>query len=124
MSEFSNPGWSAKFGNAILGIAKGVQGQSSFYVHLPVAFVVLILATFLRIDSGRFSILVLCIGIVFACELFNSAIERIAKSITTEFDRNIGEALDIASGAVLVISIATAVVGGLILIPPVLELWK
>lgn len=124
MSKFSNPGWTSKFKSAFAGIAKGVRGQNSFYVHIPAAIAAIGFAVFLQLDVVRVAVLILCIGVVLACELFNSAIENLGKSITSKFDRNIGDSLDIASGAVLMISIFAAAVGWLLLLPPVLKIWQ
>ena len=121
MSDFSNPGWIGKFKNAFSGIAKGVRGQNSFMVHIPMAMAVIALAILFQLDWLRISILLLCIAVVLAAEIINSAFERVAKSITSDFDQNIGDALDIASGAVLVASIFSAVVGAIILLPPILS---
>lgn len=121
MNELKKTGWTNKFKNAFAGIAKGIAGENSFYVHLPVAMLVVGLAFFLKLNKIEFLILLLCIGIVLAAELFNSSIERMAKSITSEFDENIGQALDIASGAVLVVSITAAIIGAWIIFPAVLE---
>ena len=97
-----------------------MQGQSSFAVHFLLALIVIALAAWLRVERWEWVALLLCITAVLCAELFNSAIEYLAKSITREHDENIGHALDIASGAVLIAAIGSAVVGVLILGPP---LW-
>ena len=48
-------------------------------------------------------------------ELFNSALEQLAKAITKEEDPHVRNGLDIASGAVLVAAIGAAVIGLLVL---------
>lgn len=103
--------WSNKFRNAIRGIRVGVQGQSSFYVHFVLAACVEIVAIVLGANLLEWCVLLLCIGIVLSAELFNSAFESCAKAITNEYDDHIRDALDIASGAVLIASIAAAIVG-------------
>lgn len=51
-----------------------------------------------------------------SAELMNSSIEFLAQAITPEQNEDIRDALDVASGAVLIASIFAAVIGATILI--------
>lgn len=113
--------WRKKFACALRGIAVGVRDQNSFSVHLPAAVVVVALAWWLELSIAEWSILALCITVVLAAELFNSALEHLARAITRDEDPEVRDALDIASGAVLVTAIGAAVVGVLLLLRP---LWS
>jgi diacylglycerol kinase len=53
----------------------------------------------------------LCITVVLTAEMFNSALESMAKAITGEIDPHLGNSLDIGSAAVLVASIGASGVG-------------
>lgn len=108
--------WIAKFRNALRGVACGIQGQSSFAVHLPIALLVLALAWWLQCVVWQWAILLLCIGSVLAIELMNSAVETLARELCPEQNAQVGRALDIASGAVLVASLTAAVVGALVFV--------
>jgi diacylglycerol kinase (ATP) len=107
--------WDDKFSDAFRGVRVGMRGQSSFQVHLPAALVVGLAAWALRVTRWEWCLLVLCVALVWAAELFNSAIETLARVITRDQQPEIGDALDVASGAVLVIACGSAVVGLLIL---------
>ncbi|NOZ41493.1 MAG: diacylglycerol kinase family protein [Planctomycetes bacterium] len=113
--------WRRKFACALRGIAVGVRGQSSFWVHFPAAIVVVVMATWLQISRTDWLALVVCMTIVFSAELFNSAIEHLARAITREQHPEIRDALDVASGAVLVAAMGAAVVGVGVLGWPLLE---
>ncbi|MDR2763391.1 MAG: diacylglycerol kinase family protein [Planctomycetaceae bacterium] len=104
--------WSNKFKDAFLGLASSFKGQSSYHVHFAAAIVV-ILASFLigNFDAIRWSIIILCIAIVITTEMLNTSIENLAKAITTTYNPKIALALDIASGAVLLVSFGAAIVG-------------
>lgn len=104
-------GWIAKFARALRGIAIGIRGQSSFAVHLPAAAAVIAAAWYLQVSRVEWCLLLLCIAVVLAAELFNSALEHLARAITGDEDPHLRDALDVASGAVLVASIVAAVVG-------------
>lgn len=67
--------------------------------------------------------LVLCISVVWMAELMNSAIEALSRAVTLEYDERIRDALDIASGAVLVVSLGSAVIGSMIFLPKLLQLF-
>lgn len=116
-------GWIAKFQNAARGVVQGIRGQSSFTVHIPVAVAVCLMSVWLRVDLIEWCILIGCVAMVVALELVNSAVERMAKAVTEEYDGRIAEALNISSAAVLVASIFAALIGLLILSPKLMAFF-
>jgi diacylglycerol kinase len=108
--------WREKFGDAFHGVKAGVRGQSSFFVHFFMAALVLAAAAALGVHSlAEWGILLLCITVVLTAEMFNSAIESLARAITRDVDPHVGAALDIGSAAVLLASIGAAIVGAAVL---------
>ena len=107
--------WRRKFACALRGLQVAVAGQSSFSIHLPAAVAVVALAWWLQVTATGWSVLIVCIAVVLTAELFNSAIEHLARAITREENPEIRDALDVASSAVLVAAIGAAVVGLLVL---------
>jgi diacylglycerol kinase len=116
--------WLKKFLDAFAGIAAGVRGESSFYVHLPVAALVIALAWFLRVTTIEVCLLALCIAAVISAELMNSALERLARAITDEYRDEVRVGLNIASGAVLCTSLGAAVVGAIIFVPRIIGWYQ
>lgn len=114
----NNSTWLKKFQNAFRGIAVGVQGgrTNSFLVHIPMAIATILAGLLVGLATLEMMLLVLCVGIVIAAELFNCSIEQLAQSITAEPDDNIRNALDIASGAVLIASLMASIVGAVLLV--------
>ena len=106
--------WPNKLEDAFHGISAGMRGQSSFRVHFLVAVAVVIVGGSLSLSVSQWCLLMLCITCVYVSEMFNSALEQIAESITTDFDERIGRSLDIASGAVLIAAMGSSLVGLLI----------
>jgi diacylglycerol kinase len=106
--------WKAKFADAFRGLRVGVGAGSSFVVHFAFALAVLAAAAVLRMDAVQWGVLLLCIGGVLAAEMFNSALEAMARAITGQDDPHIRDALDIASGAVLTAAFASIAVGALL----------
>jgi diacylglycerol kinase len=110
----SGGGWINKFRCAFRGLVVGVRGQRSFYVHFPMAAAVIACAVIFRADLWRWCVLLLCITIVLAAEMFNSVLEHFGRLITDKYDERMRDALDIGSAAVLVASIGAAIVGAIV----------
>lgn len=106
--------WSAKFRVALRGLKLGIRGHSSFFVHFFAAALVLAAAVALGCTLEEWCVLLLCIGVVMTAELFNSAIEVLHRGLDAETRERNWQALDIASGAVLMASMTAAVVGALV----------
>ena len=115
--------WVRKFEDAFRGMKLGIRGHSSFFVHFFVATVVIASAATLRLGLIQWCILIGCITAVLAAELFNSAIEIVCRVIEIERLPNGKAPLDIAAGAVLVVAIGAAMVGGIIFAARLMELF-
>jgi diacylglycerol kinase len=109
--------WANKFRDAFRGVKAGVRGQSSFFAHFFIAAVVVAAGVVLGVTAVEWCLLALCIAGVITAEMFNSALESMAKAITGEDNPHLGNSLDIAGAAVLTASIGAAVVGSIIFIP-------
>jgi diacylglycerol kinase (ATP) len=106
--------WTAKFSDAFRGWRDAMRGQSSFSIHFAAALAVLIAAAILRVDAIEWCLLTGCIAVVFVAELFNTALESLAKAITSEQHPAIRQALDVAAAAVLFAACGSAVVGAVV----------
>lgn len=58
-----------------------------------------------------------------ACELFNTAIEKLTDLVSPHYDENAGKVKDLAAGAVLVVSIAAIGLGLLLFLPHLIILF-
>jgi diacylglycerol kinase (ATP) len=127
-TSFTNQGWAAKFRFAIGGLWLGFKGpsdsmgQNSFLCHIPCSIVVLATGIWLRVGWISMAVLLLCIGFVFVAELLNTSIEALSRAVSREHDRNIGAALDIAAGAVLMASLTAVIVGAMVFAPHLIAL--
>ena len=106
--------WRDKFTEALRGIRLGMQGQSSFFVHLFCACLVVLAAIALHCDPFEWCLIAGCIGLVFTAELFNSALELMFKGLDPAARNRVYQSLDIAAGAVLIACLTAATVGGII----------
>ncbi len=111
---------------ALRGVAWGVRTQSNFVIHLVLAAAVVIAGVALGVSWIEWCVLALCITIVLAAELFNTAIEHLARAITHEHHEEIRRALDTSAGAVLVAATGAAIAGAIVFgyrLGALLEWW-
>jgi diacylglycerol kinase len=106
--------WPRKFRDAFRGMVLGVRGQRSFGVHFAVAVAVIGCGWGFRVGLLEWFVLLLCITVVLTAEMFNSAMESMAKAVSLEHQPYLGDALDIGSAAVLAASLGAALVGALL----------
>lgn len=109
------------FKNAFNGIFLLVKEGRIFRVHLLAGALVIIAGFVFKIVRTEWLIIILTIGIVLAAEGFNTAIERISDHISPEYHKNIKRVKDFAAAAVLLVSIAAAILGMIIFIPYFLD---
>lgn len=114
--------WISKFRYAFRGLGMGISEQNSFLVHVPIAAAVLVAATLFRVTQAEWCILTLCIAIVCSAEMFNSALEHMAKAVSREYREELRDSLDAAAAAVLVAALGSVVVGAIIFAPRLLPL--
>ncbi len=86
--------------------------------------VVIIAGFVLHISMGEWIAIVLCIALVIAAELINTAIEKLADVIDLKPNKDIGLVKDMAAGAVLWCAMGAVCIGLLILSQYVLCLWR
>lgn len=108
--------WPRKFRDAFRGLWLGVRGQNSFLVHVPAGVLVVVAGVVLHVSPIEWCVLALCVTLVLAAEMFNSALESLAKAIDVEHNLHLADALDVGSAAVLVSAVGAAVTGAIILL--------
>jgi diacylglycerol kinase len=119
MPEYPSPPrntWSRKFRVAFRGVKLGVRGQTSYFAHLFIAAAVVVASLVLKVSMSEWCVLLLCIAGVLTAEMFNSALEALARAITREHNPEIRDALDMASAAVLMAAIGSAMIGALVFV--------
>jgi diacylglycerol kinase len=106
--------WPEKFRSAWRGLWLAIRSERSFAVHLPMAAAVVVSAVVLQVTWVEACLLGLCVSLVLVAEIFNTAVEHLAREISRDERPGIAAALDMASGAVLLAAIGAACVGGAI----------
>jgi len=108
---------------AAQGLRYGFESQRNFRIHVIAGLAALGLGIALRLAPDRLSVLVLTVAAVLVLELLNTAIEAVVDlTVGTRFHPLAKIAKDCAAAAVLVAAIASLLVAGLLLVPPLLHL--
>lgn len=105
------------FGYAWKGIRCCVGKEQNLSFHLIVTVLTIIAGFLLDITRTDWMIVILCIGVVIAAELFNTAIEKLVDLVSPERHPIAGQVKDIAAGAVLVCAATAAIIGLILFIP-------
>ena len=110
--------WVEMFRDAARGVKVAVRGEVNFFVHLFIAVMAGVAGAIVELSDERWCLYILCVTIVLSAEMFNTAIEHLARAITREQHPEVRDALDIASGAVLLSAVGAGCVGVLIIAWP------
>lgn len=111
------------FGFAWKGLKTAVSTEVNMKIHLTVAILVVAAGFLFRISNFEWIAVILCIGLVFSAEIFNTSIETLVDKVSPNIDPLAGRTKDIAAGAVLVAAVISVVVGLLIFLPKIISLF-
>ena len=114
----------ASFRHAIRGILLIIRTQPNAWIHLVATIAVVIAGKLLNVSRGEWLALVFAIGLVWTAEALNTALEYLADEISLERRERLGLAKDAGAAAVLLASIAAAIVGLIVFIPHVMALLQ
>ena len=98
------------FSFALNGIKISLR-QRNMKIHVACALLVIALGFYFKITIVDWCILLLCIGVVIALEIINTAIEQVVDLVSPNYNELAGKIKDLAAGAVLVVAIISAIIG-------------
>lgn len=110
------------FKYAFTGIKDGIKSEQNMKIHFLIMIAVIIAGIIFKISKFEWIVCVILFGLVIASELFNTAIENTVDLITKERNEKARLIKDVSAGAVLVISISSAVSGFIIFVPKVVKM--
>lgn len=111
------------FKYALKGIFNLFKSERNAQIHLLLAIITIAFSIYFQISNIEWILVILSIAIVFAAEAINTAIEKTVDFISPEYHEKAGEIKDISAAAVLLVAIAVAIVGAIIFLPKVLNLF-
>jgi diacylglycerol kinase len=108
------------FGHAFRGWGYVLKTQHNAWIHSTVATLVIILGLWLELPARDWAVLVLAIAMVYTAEFINTSIEAVVDLASPVHHPLAKVGKDVGAAAVLVAALAAALIGLLILGPP---LW-
>ena len=105
---------------AINGIIYLVRTQVNAKLHLCAIVFASVLGITFKINAMEWISLVFCFGMVLSAEALNTALECLTDLVSPNYHPLAGKAKDVAAGAVLILAIASIIVGMIIFIPKML----
>lgn len=108
---------------AFNGIKLLITREHNAWIHCFAAVCVIIAGVAFGISTTEWIAVTFAIGTVLAAEAVNSSIEAIADFVSPGYNEAIKRTKDLAAGAVLILAIAAAIVGLIIFVPKVMEIF-
>lgn len=112
----------SSFKFAIKGI-RLLWREPNFRIHVIVFLIVLIFSFYLKITNLEWIVVILSSSFVLVSEAINTAIEKTLDFLTLEKDNTIEKIKDISAGFVLISAINAVIVGGIIFIPKIINIF-
>jgi diacylglycerol kinase len=106
--------------HAVSGIVYILRTQPNSWLHAIATVLVLAISFWLEISVLQWLLIILAIGLVWICEAFNTAIETAVDLATSKYHPLAKIAKDTGAAAVLFSAITSAIIGFLVLGPPLL----
>jgi diacylglycerol kinase len=106
---------------AIAGLWYALRTQRNTRVHLTIAAAAIAVGLWVRLSTAEWAILTLTIGFVLVSEMINTVAETLIDMISPGFHPLAKVIKDVTAGAVLIGAVVSAIVGLLLLGPP---LWE
>ena len=105
------------FVHAFAGLDFVIRNEPNMRIHLAIAALAICAGLWLQIEASEWRWLIMAMAIVLATEAMNTGIEQACNAISRSFHPAIKAAKDVAAGAVLIASIAAALIGASIFLP-------
>jgi len=117
---FSLAARARSFVHAFRGVGRLLATQHNARIHLVATTAVLGLAWLLELGRSDWAALLTAVALVWIAEAFNTSIEDLCDHVEPEQQPLIGHAKDVAAAGVLIAAAIAAVIGLLVLGPPLL----
>lgn len=109
------------FGHAFAGWQFVLRTQHNAWIHMTVSVLVLVLGLWLGLPARDWALIILAIALVWTSEFINTALEAVVDLASPQQHRLARVGKDVGAAAVLIAAISSALIGFLLLGPP---LWE
>jgi len=111
------------FGYALKGLFKTFREEQNLRIQSVASLAVIALGLYFAISRLEWVLLSLAIALVLIVEIINSAVERVTDVLKPRINSYVKEIKDIMAAAVLLSSIAAAIIGCLVFAPYLYKLF-
>ncbi len=111
------------FGYALNGFRILITEEINAKIHLVAAIIALAMGLIFKISLTEWLILCIVIGLVFAFEIMNTAIENLADYVSPSKQDAIKKVKDLGAAGVLVSTIIAVIAGLIIFLPKIIGLF-
>lgn len=105
------------FRYAFHGVYLLIRFEHNAWIHTAAALCTLAAGTIVGLSVTEWMFIAAAIGMVLAAEAVNSSIEALSDLVSPGYNEAIKRTKDLAAGAVLIVSVAAAIIGLLIFLP-------
>ena len=115
--------------NFLKGFVYAFNGLIAFFtserngrIQLVVALFIVAIGWWFHLSKTEWITILACIAAVLSLEMINSAIEKLCNLVQPTYHPVIKTIKDISAGAVLWVSVISAIIGGIIFLPKISDL--
>lgn len=112
------------FKHAFNGLFYTIKSERNMQIHVLAAITVIILGFVFNIKVYEWFTIIILIGMMFILETINTSIEHIVDLLSPSYNIHAKIAKDTAAATVLVFAIISVIIGVIIFLPPILELFN
>lgn len=110
-------------GYAVSGLKYAFKNEINIRIQLLIGLLVIIFGFVLSVSLLEWVLLVLMIGFVISSEILNTAVETMLDYLAPEQHQMVGAIKDLTASAVLVTSIVAVIIGTIIFLPKIFDLF-
>ena len=111
------------FKYAFEGVISAFKSERNMKIHVSVLIFVVIFGIFLKLKTWEWVVLVSWFSMVIGGELFNTAIEIVVDLAMPDINEFAKRAKDISAGGVLIFAGGSVIVGLIIFLPKIMNLF-
>lgn len=112
------------FTYAFRGLVKTFREEQNLRIQLFFAALVILLGWYLGINKIEWCIIILAIGLVVLAEIINTAVELVTDVLKPRIDDYVKIIKDITAAAVMMSSVIAVIIGLIIFVPYLLNIWQ
>ncbi len=123
-TKFSLSGRIKSFSYAINGLKILFRTEHNSRIHLVAAILVIGAGFFFHVSKLEWCLLLFSIGLVLVTEIINTAVEYLVDFVSPDYNSSAKIIKDLVASSVLISSICTLIIGGIIFLPKILLLLE